>query len=131
LVERVYVTHVVEGTEGEVVGDPALAVHEGLDSLHEVPDLVLVALGTSTEVLASELGGPDGVAKGGVHVLEIADHGIGVSAIEMDSKTVNSASAVAGFEELLHPGLAGRSISAGGGDKLVTLVLERLDVLLP
>jgi len=113
-VEGVNVAQVVHGAECEVEGDPALAVHPGLDGLEEVPDVVLGALSTAAEVLASEFGRPNGELEGVVHVFEVVNHGLGISSVEVNGETVKMASTVAGGEEVLHPLLARRSVGTGG-----------------
>jgi len=130
-IEGVNIAQVVHGTECEVEGDPALVVHPGLDGLEEVPDIATGALSTTTEVLASEFGRPDGEIEGVVHVDEVVNHGLGISSVEVNCEAVKMASTVAGGEEVLHPLLARRGVGAGGRNESVTLVLEGLDVLLP
>jgi hypothetical protein len=130
LIEGVDVGHVVEGTEGEVMRNPGGAIHEALDSLHEVPDLTFITLSTSTEVLAGKLGRPDGKVESVVHILEVLNHLLGVGAVEVDSKTIDSAT-LASSKEVLLPLLAGGGVGASRGDESVTLSFERLNMLLP
>jgi len=131
LVEAVDTLHVFHDTEGEVGGDPIGLVHVGSDGAHEVVNLVLTALSTAVEVLASKLGGVDREFVCIMPVLDVLDETLGRNVVIMNGNAVKSAASIARSQERVHPSLTVRVGRGGRGDESVTLVLERFNVLLP
>jgi len=130
LVERVDVAHVMHYAEGKVLLDVAGAVHPGGDGVHKVLNLLLVALRSSSEVLASEFSNPEVPAERGMEILAIADESLGISTIPVDGNYVNGA-ASAGTYEVIQPNFTTRARSDRRGNKGVALALEGLEILLP
>ena len=75
-------------TEGEVGRDPIGLVHVGSDSAHEVVNLVLTALSTAVEVLASKLGGIDREIVCIMPVLDVLDETLGRNVVIMNGNAV-------------------------------------------
>jgi len=99
-------------TEPAVEGNPALAVHVLRGALHEGKDLVPAALGSTTEVLASKLGEPDGPAEDLVVTVDVTNESLSVGAVEVGGNAVDGAAA-ASREELLEPTLTRGTIGRG------------------
>jgi len=128
LVGRVDVVHVVHGSECEIVFDPRGIVHKSGNLAHEVKYLTIVGLATATaEVLGGKLSDPDFLVEGIVHVGDIVNEDLRVNGVDMHSDSINMAAAAAG-QEVFDPLLAGGSVGAGGGNEVVALVLEWVEV---
>jgi len=93
-------------------------------------DIILSALSTTVEILASKLGNPDGEIEGVVVVLNVGDESVGANIVPMNSKTIESASCAC-LHESLGPSHTVGVTGAGWANELVTLALQRLDILLP
>jgi len=130
LVENIDALHVMHDTESEVLGDVVGAVHPASDCVHESLNLGSVTLSTSTKVLASKLGDPDGPVEGGMEILAIADECLRISAIPMEGNGINGAT-TAIVDEGRQPNFTTRPGGDSGGYKVVALALEGLEVLLP
>jgi len=130
LVEYVDTLHVMHDTESEVCEDVASAIHPAGDCAHEILNLGLVALSTSSKVLACKLGDPDVPVEGGMEILAIADELLRISAIPMYANKIHG-TAIAIRKELLQPNFATRPRGDGGRNEAVAMALEGLEVLLP
>jgi len=97
----------VHEAKGEVMRDPGLAVHILHDGAMESKGLIPGALGTTTKVLASVFGRPDGFTKSGVEFLDVGDELGGFGAVPVDGDKIESAPPACG-EEVPHPGYARR-----------------------
>jgi hypothetical protein len=75
-------------TEREVGSNPVLRVHVASDGRHEGEDLILGALSTAVEVLASELGHPDGLAEGRVPEIDIVNERLGANIVPVNGDTI-------------------------------------------
>jgi len=62
-----------------------------------------------------------------VHVGDIVNEDLGVNGVDMHSDSINMAAAAA-VQEVFDPLLAGGSVGAGGGNEVVALVLEWVEV---
>jgi len=130
LVGRVDIEHVMHGSECKVFLDKGSAIHESSDLAHEVKDLIPGALSTTREVLASELGDPDGFVESVVHVGYVVNEVLRVSTVPVESDGINLATTTAA-QEILNPFLARWSVGAGRGNEEIALILERVEVLAP
>jgi hypothetical protein len=89
LVQRVNANHVMLNTKCKVFLDPRSLVHEISDGVHEVGDLRLAALSTSTEVLASKFSNPDREAECIMHLVKVSDERVGVGSVPVDGQNGN------------------------------------------
>jgi len=131
LVEGVDTLHVVHGPEREVCSHPGGSVHIPSDSLMEVPCGILRALGTTVEVLAGIFRDPDGLAEAVMEFIDVLNKRLRVHIIPVNRYTIKSAASSASTQKLLDPCIARGSRGGSGRDKIITLILQRLDILLP
>jgi hypothetical protein len=124
------IAQVSQHAKGEVLGDVGTAIHPLSDGLHELEDLILRALRTTPEVLASEFSHPYTLFELWVHGFYVRDHIISFGTIVVKGHKIDFA-VLAVVQEISHPCLARWCICASRGDSGSSTPAQRFDVLTP